>query len=133
LPKAIGNGAEGKSLSEVLMAKDKFALGIDYGTESGRVVVVRVRDGQQMGAAVISYPDGVIDERLPGGPRLEHDWALQNPADYLLVLEKAIPKALREAKVKGEDVIGIGTDFTGSTPLPVKKDGTPLCFLHAFR
>jgi len=115
------------------MTKDKFAIGIDYGTESGRVVVVRVRDGQQMGAAVIPYPDGVIDEKLPGGPRLEHDWALQNPADYLLVLEKALPKALREAKVKGEEVIGIGTDFTGSTPVPVKKDGTPLCFLPEFR
>jgi len=115
------------------MAKDKFAIGIDYGTESGRVVVVRVRDGQQVGAAVIPYPDGVIDEKLPGGPRLEHDWALQNPADYLLVLEKALPKALREAKVKGEEVIGIGTDFTGSTPVPVKKDGTPLCFLPEFR
>ena len=115
------------------MAKDKFAIGIDYGTESGRVVVVRVRDGQQMGAAVIPYPDGVIDEKLPGGPRLEHDWALQNPADYLLVLGKALPKALREAKVKGEEVIGIGTDFTGSTPVPVKKDGTPLCFLPEFR
>jgi L-ribulokinase len=86
-----------------------------------------------MGAAVIPYPDGVIDEKLPGGPRLEHDWALQNPADYLLVLEKALPKALREAKVKGEEVIGIGTDFTGSTPVPVKKDGTPLCFLPEFR
>ena len=115
------------------MAKDKFAIGIDYGTESGRAVVVRVRDGQQMGAAVVPYPDGVIDEKLPSGPHLEHDWALQNPADYLLVLEKAVPKALREAKVKGEDVVGIGTDFTGSTPLPVKKDGTPLCFLSAFR
>ena len=115
------------------MAKDKFAIGIDYGTESGRAVVVRVRDGQQVGAAVIPYPDGVIDEKLPGGPRLEHDWALQNPADYLLVLEKAVPKALREAKVKGEEVIGIGTDFTGSTPVPVKKDGTPLCFLPEFR
>ena len=115
------------------MAKDKFAIGIDYGTESGRAVVVRVRDGQQMGAAVVPYPDGVIDEKLPSGPHLEHDWALQNPADYMLVLEKAVPKALREAKVKGEDVVGIGTDFTGSTPLPVKKDGTPLCFLREFR
>ena len=70
------------------MAKDRCAIGIDYGTGSGRVVVVRVRDGQQVGVAVIPYPDGVIDERLPGGPRLEHDWALQNPRDYLLVVEK---------------------------------------------
>ena len=73
--RAISGGAEGESQPEVLMAKDKFAIGIDYGTESGRAVVVRVRDGQQMGAAVVPYPDGVIDEKLPSGPHLEHDWA----------------------------------------------------------
>ena len=115
------------------MAKDKFALGIDYGTESGRVVVVRVRDGQQVGAAVIPYPDGVIDEKLPGGPRLEHDWALQNPQDYFLVVEKGVPKALKAAKVKTEDIVGIGTDFTACTPLPTKKDGTPLCCLPQYK
>jgi L-ribulokinase len=115
------------------MAKDKFALGIDYGTESGRVVVVRVRDGQQVGAAVIPYPDGVIDEKLPGGPRLEHDWALQNPQDYFLVVEKGVPKALKAAQVKAEDIVGIGTDFTACTPLPTKKDGTPLCCLPKYR
>ena len=83
------------------MPKDKFVLGIDYGTESGRAVVVRVRDGKLMSSALVPYPDGVIDERLPGGPKLEPDWALQNPLDYLYVLEKAVPKALKEAKVKG--------------------------------
>ncbi len=111
------------------MAKDKFALGIDYGTESGRAVVIRVRNGEEIASAVVPYPDGVIDERLPGGPRLEPDWALQNPRDYLLVAEKGVPKALKAARVKAEDVIGIGTDFTASTPLPVKRDGTPLCSL----
>ena len=72
---------------EALMPKDKFALGIDYGTESGRVVLIRVRDGEEVAAAVVAYPDGVIDERLPGGPKLEPDWALQYPRDFLLVLE----------------------------------------------
>jgi L-ribulokinase len=115
------------------MPKDRFALGIDFGTESGRVVVIRVRDGEQVASSVIPYPDGVIDERLPGGPRLEPDWALQNPRDYLLVVEKGIPKALRAAKVKPEDVIAVGTDFTASSPLPAKRDGTPLCFLPDFR
>jgi L-ribulokinase len=86
-----------------------------------------------MGAAVIPYPDGVIDEKLPGGPRLEHDWALQNPRDYLLVVEKGVPKALKAAKVKAEDIVGIGTDFTACTPLPTKKDGTPLCFLPQYK
>ena len=102
------------------MSNEKFALGIDYGTESGRVVVIRVRNGEEIASAVIPYPDGVIDEKLPGGPRLGPDWALQNPRDYLLVIEKGVPKALKAAAVKGENVIGIGTDFTASTPLPVK-------------
>jgi len=115
------------------MAKEKFALGIDYGTESGRVVVIRVRDGQEVGAVVIPYPDGVIDERLPGGPKLEPDWALQSPRDYLLVAEKGVPKVLRAAKVKPDDIIGIGTDFTASSPMPTKRDGTPLCFLPQYR
>ncbi len=115
------------------MAKDKFALGIDYGTESGRVVVIRLRDGKEVGATVIPYPDGVIDERLPGGPRLEPDWALQNPRDYLVTVEKGVPKALKAARVKPEDVVGIGTDFTACSPLPVKADGTPLCFLPEYR
>ena len=115
------------------MSKDKFVLGIDYGTESGRAVVVRVKDGALVASAVVPYPDGVIDERLPSGPKLEPDWALQNALDYLYVLEKAVPKALKEAKVKGEDVIGIGTDFTASSPMPAKADGTPLSALPALR
>jgi L-ribulokinase len=115
------------------MDKEKFAIGIDYGTESGRVVVVRVRNGEEAGAAVIPYPDGVIDEKIPGGPRLEPDWALQNPRDYLLVVEKGIPRALKAAGVRPDAVAGIGTDFTASTPLPTKADGTPLCFLPEHR
>ncbi|HZP00111.1 MAG TPA: ribulokinase [Terriglobia bacterium] len=115
------------------MAKEKFALGIDYGTESGRAVVIRIRNGEEAGSAVSPYPDGVIDEKLPGGPRLEPDWALQNPRDYLTVLEKSVPKALKAAGVKGDDIVGIGTDFTASSPLPTKSDGTPLCFLPQYR
>jgi L-ribulokinase len=97
------------------------------------VVVVRLRNGEEISSAVIPYPDGVIDERLPGGMRLEPDWALQNPRDYLLVVEKGVPKALKAAQVKAQDVVGIGTDFTASSPLPVKRDGTPLCFLSQYR
>ena len=115
------------------MPKEKFVLGIDFGTESGRVVVIRVRNGEEIASAVIPYPDGVIDDKLPGGPSLEPDWALQNPRDYLLVVERGVPKALKAAKVKAEEVIGIGTDFTASTPLPAKRDGTPLCFISGFQ
>lgn len=96
------------------------------------MVVVRVRDGQEAGSCIVQYPDGVIDERLPGGPRLEADWALQNPADYLHVLEMGVPKALKTAGVKPDRVIGLGTDFTASSPLPVLRDGTPLCLLRRY-
>src|ERR1035438_9087271 len=133
-PRVLRFCGVGKPESEVLiMPKEKFALGIDYGTESGRVVVIRMRDGKLVASAVVPYPHGVIDERLPGGPKLEPDWALQNPLDYLYVIEKAVPKALKEAKVKGEDVIGIGTDFTASSPLPTKSDGTPLSAMPKYR
>lgn len=115
------------------MTKDLFTVGIDYGTESGRAVVVRVRDGQEVGAAIVPYPDGVLDERLPSGARLGPDWALQNPRDYLLVVEKAVPKALKLAGVRGDRVIGLGTDFTASSPMPTLRDGTPLCSIKAFR
>ncbi len=115
------------------LGKDKYVLGIDYGTESGRVIAVRASDGRIESSVIISYPDGVIDERLPGGPKLEPDWALQNPRDYLTVLEKGVPKALKAAGIRAEDVIGLGTDFTASSPLPSKSDGTPLSFLPQFR
>lgn len=115
------------------MAKDKFILGIDYGTESGRAVLIRVRDGEEMASAIVPYPDGVIDAKLPGGPKLEPDWALQNPQDYLRVVEKGVPKALKAAGIKADDVIGIGTDFTASSPMPTKADGAPLCVLPKFR
>jgi L-ribulokinase len=113
--------------------RDKFVVGIDYGTESGRAVVVRVANGEILSSEIVPYPDGVIDVRLPGGPKLDHDWALQNPRDYLLVVEKGVPKALKAAGVKSEQVIGLATDFTASSPLPTKSDGTPLCFLSKFR
>lgn len=115
------------------MAKEKFAIGIDYGTESGRVVVIRVRDGDETASAIVPYADGVIDARLPGGPKLEPDWALQNPRDYLRVVETGVPKALKAARVKAGDVIGLGTDFTASSPMPTRRDGTPLSFLPQYR
>ena len=113
----------------------KYALGIDYGTESARALLVDVADGREVATAVYPYSNGVITERLPGTTvRLPaHDWALQDPEDYVRALEKTIPAVLKAAKVKGDQVIGIGTDFTACTMLPVKADGTPLCVLKEFR
>ena len=93
-----------------------------------------VRDGTlAAGSAIIPYPDGVITERLPAGPQLDPDWALQNPRDYFRVVEKGVPQALKAAKVQAENVIGIGTDFTSCTVLATKREGTPLCFLPEYR
>ena len=110
------------------MSRHKYAIGLDYGTESGRAVLVDVTDGREVATAVHPYGDGVIDEALPGTEiELPHDFALQNPADYIEVLRVTIPAVLQEAGVDAEDVIGLGTDFTACTMLPIDEAGTPLC------
>jgi len=107
---------------------------VDFGTESGRVVLVDVANGEEVATAIHPYANGVIDERLPeSGVRLEPDWALQDPNDYLEVFRHAIPAALQASGVDPEDVVGLGIDFTACTMLPTKADGTPLCFLPAWR
>ncbi len=109
-------------------------VGIDFGTLSGRAVVVRVDDGAELGSAVHEFPHAVIERELPAsGERLPRDWALQDPGDYLEVLREAVPAALRSAGVAPGDVIGIATDFTASTPMPTLRDGTPLCTLDEYR
>jgi len=107
----------------------KYTIGVDYGTQSGRAVLVEVASGKEIAMAVKEYPHGVMDQYLPDGKtKLEHDWALQHPQDYLDVLSVTIPAVIREAKIKSEDVIGIGIDFTACTILPTDKAGKPLCF-----
>jgi len=108
---------------------DMYVIGVDFGTLSARALVVRVADGAELGTAVREYPHGVIDHKLPATQsELPPDWALQDPADYLDALS-AIPAALAEAGVDPARVIGIATDFTASTCMPVTRDGTPLCQL----
>ncbi|GAA2299123.1 ribulokinase [Actinomadura luteofluorescens] len=105
-------------------------VGVDFGTLSGRAVVVRVADGAELGGAVHDYGDAVIERVLPGtGEPLPPDWALQNPADWRAVLRTAVPAAVAEAGVDPAQIVGIGTDFTSCTVLPVRSDGTPLCEL----
>src|SRR5882757_9798171 len=102
---------------------DKYTIGVDFGTLSGRAVVVRVRDGAELGSAVHEYAHGAIDAVLPAtGRALPPDWALQMPDDWRAVLREAVPKALADAQVPPADVIGIGTDFTACTFLPVLAD-----------
>jgi L-ribulokinase len=113
------------------VSANAYVIGVDYGTLSARAVVVRAADGAELGSAVHEYANGVIDRTLPsGGPQLPSDWALQDPSDYVEALRQAVPAALREAGVDPADVVGIATDFTASTPLPVLADGTPLCWVE---
>jgi len=107
----------------------KYAIGVDYGTQSGRAVLVDLSNGNEIADHVTPYPHGVIDEALPtSGQPLGHDWALQHPDDYLEVLRRSVPAVIRESGVDPSDVIGLGIDFTACTMLPVDAQGVPLCF-----
>jgi len=118
--------------SEVMTKK--YSLGVDFGTQSGRTVLVEVDTGNIVATAVKNYTHGVMDEYLPDGKtKLPHDWALQHPRDYLEVLEETIPAVLKESGVKPEDVIGMAIDFTACTMLPIDKTGTPLCFKEEYK
>ncbi len=108
---------------------DTYVIGVDYGTLSGRAVVVRVADGTEVAAAEHPYTHAVLDRALPDGTPLPPDWALQVPSDYVDVLRIAVPEALARSGVRPEQVVGIGTDFTACTMVPVLADGTPLCEL----
>ena len=116
------------------MSNQKYAIGVDFGTESGRAVLVNVATGQEIATAVHNYANGVIDEKLPGTDiHLEPEWALQDPNDYLEVFKKTIPAVIQQSKIDPSDVIGLGIDFTACSMMPTKKDGTPLCFLPEWR
>ena len=110
------------------MTKIRGTIGVDFGTESARAVLVDVSNGRELASAVHRFESGVIDEQLPGeGTRLPHDWALQDPADYVTALGTTIRAVLADGGLDSSQVIGVGIDFTACTMLPVRDDGTPLC------
>jgi len=117
------------------LKKRKLSLGLDFGTNSVRALLVDVADGQELASAIFDYESGengiVID---PSNPYL----ARQNPADYLKGIEvsvRAILAGARKARrdFESDEIIGIGIDTTGSTPLPVARNGTPLCMFDEFK
>jgi L-ribulokinase len=94
---------------------------------------VRASDGKEMASAVFDYPNAVMDRVLnASGAALGPDWALQDPNDYVEVLKNAVPEAISLAGINAADVVGIATDFTACTMIPVTEDGTPLCQLPEF-
>ena len=111
----------------------QYTIGLDYGTNSVRALIVNVANGQEVGTAVWGYAHGTAGVILGRDPNL----ARQHPADYLQGAEITIKQALAQARdtVRGfapEQVIGIGVDTTGSTPLPVDAQGQPLAFQKKF-
>jgi L-ribulokinase len=114
----------------------RYTIGVDFGTESARAVLVDVADGREHGIEVYPYRNGVIDTRLPSPDEdvvLGPDWALQDPNDYLETFRQAVCRLVAAAPIDPAQIIGIGIDFTACTMLPTTADGTPLCFLDAFR
>lgn len=111
----------------------KFTIGVDYGTQSARALLVDVATGEEVATAVKVYPHGVMDDYLPDGTKLDDDFALEHPQDYLDALSETIPTVLKEAKVDADDVIGVAIDFTACTMLPIDSNGKPLCFYTEYK
>jgi L-ribulokinase len=106
----------------------QYVVGVDFGTLSGRALVVRADDGAEVATAVHEYRHGAVERTLPAtGDPLPPHWALQIPSDWIDVLRTAVPQAVSAAGIDPGDVVGIATDFTACTFLPVLADGTPLC------
>ena len=111
----------------------KYSMGIDFGTLSGRAVIVDIESGREMGTSVMDYKHAVMSDSLPCGKPLPANFALQHPQDYLDTLYFIIKDSIEKSGIDPSDIIGVGVDFTASTVLPVTEDGTPLCFLDEFR
>lgn len=116
------------------MSSEKYAIGVDFGTLSARAVLVNVRTGEEVAIADSAYRHGVLDRYLPDGTTpVPAGWALQYAGDYLEAIAAVIPKAVENAGISVDDVIALGTDFTGSTIVPVDRDNTPLCMRAEFK
>ncbi len=111
----------------------KYTIGVDFGSLSGRAVLVDISTGRELADSTFEYPHAVMDTALPDGTPLGADWALQHPQDYLDELYATIPAILKETGIDPADVVGIGTDFTACTFMPVTADGTPLSELPQFK
>lgn len=112
---------------------EKLCIGVDFGTLSCRAAVLAAASGKILASASMDYPHGVMSDALPDGTPLPADYALQHPADYMEAMEYSVGAAMKECGADRRDVISIGVDFTSCTVLPVKADGTPLCFLDVFK
>ena len=77
----------------------KYTIGIDFGSLSGRALLLDISSGEEMASSVYEYPHGVMDKELPSGEKLDSDYALQHPMDYLEVLYQTIPDVIKSSGV----------------------------------
>ncbi len=116
-----------------MKAMNQFAIGVDYGTNSVRALVVDTADGREVATHVYNYPSGEAGVLLdPSDPHA----ARQNPADYIEGFYQsvgcAVQRAAADPSFRPERVVGIGVDTTGSTPIPVDRNGWPLALAAEF-
>lgn len=112
----------------------KYSIGLDFGTESARAVLVDTANGNIVATAVKPYKHGVIDDCLiTSGEKLPPDWALQYPQDWLESVQTIIPKVISISQAAPDNIVGIGLDFTACTILPATKDATPLCEIEQYK
>ncbi|MEA2553155.1 MAG: L-ribulokinase [Fimbriimonadaceae bacterium] len=111
----------------------QYALGLDFGTNSVRALIVDCADGSELATGVAQYSSG--DEGVITDPK-DHNLARQNPLDYHASLDLAMQEALKVARATGDfdaaHIVGIGVDTTGSTPMPTMYDGFPVAMEEEF-
>ncbi len=111
----------------------RYVIGLDYGSLSGRALLVNVETGEEIAESVLEYPHAILSEQLPDGTPLPVDSAIQHPQDYLDVLSTVIRDVMKKGSVSPEQVVGVGVDFTAATILPVDRDLMPICFDEKFQ
>lgn len=112
----------------------KYTIGLDYGTTSGRALLVACDNGEEIAVSVMEYKNAVMDKTLPDGKTpLGVNWALQNPMDYIEVLAFTVRDVMEKSGVSKDDIIGVSIDFTCCTVLPVDKNKIPMCEHDKYR
>ncbi len=111
----------------------KYSIGVDFGTLSARALLVNLENGQEVCDSEFVYPHAVMTDEDFDSQALSKTDAFQHPGDYLDAISFVIKSVLKKSEINVNDVVGVGIDFTSCTVLPVKSDGTPLCFLDEFR
>ena len=106
----------------------KYVIGIDFGTLSGRALLMDAESGREIADSTLEYKHAVMDVTLPSGKKLPQSYALQHPADYLEVLETTVHDVVKKSGINAADVVGFGIDFTSCTLIALDENMQPLCF-----